>query len=82
MAIRDLAKTFPEQYTKSIEYLKRVDAYEKRLPQIREALDRRDEAGIRETGEIAAFQRKVLLSNPLSERGFLRVCEHGRCDDW
>jgi formylglycine-generating enzyme required for sulfatase activity len=65
LAIRDLAETYPEQYTKSQEYLRRIDAYEKRLPEIREGLRRGDEAAAKKAAEIVAFQREVLLANPL-----------------
>jgi len=64
-AIRDLAKEFPSEYTKGPAYLKAVDTYESRLPEIRQALQRRDEKALKAAREIVAFQREALLTNPL-----------------
>jgi len=65
LAIRDLAETFPQQYVRSKEYLRRLDRYERRLPAIRRRLQQGDEAALREAREILTFRREVLLSNPL-----------------
>ena len=65
LAIRDLAQTFPQQYTKSREYLRRADQYEKRLPEIRAGLQRDDLAAKKQAAEILAFQREALTANPL-----------------
>ncbi|UCG48947.1 MAG: SUMF1/EgtB/PvdO family nonheme iron enzyme [Phycisphaerales bacterium] len=64
-AIRDLMTTFPDRYANGREYLRTLDAYQKRLPQIRDALARRQEAVLSEVQQIIAFQRKALLANPL-----------------
>ena len=65
LAIQDLAETFPKEYTHSGEYLRRLDGYEKRLPQIRQAVEQGDEAALKEAREILDFQREALLANPL-----------------
>ncbi len=65
LAIRDLAQTFPQQYTKSREYLRRADQYEQRLPEIRAGLQRDDLAAKQQAAEILAFQREALMANPL-----------------
>jgi formylglycine-generating enzyme required for sulfatase activity len=64
-AIRDLTAAFPKQYVKGPEYLARLETYEKRQPQILEALKKRQAAALDEIDEILAFQREALLSNPL-----------------
>jgi len=65
LAIEDLCETFPQQYPRGGEYLRRWDAYEKRLPEILQGLADGDEAAQREAKQIADFRRKVLLANPL-----------------
>ncbi|MFH1717828.1 MAG: SUMF1/EgtB/PvdO family nonheme iron enzyme [Planctomycetota bacterium] len=65
LAIRDLAKNFPEDYQNGDEYLMAVDKYEKRLPQLKVALSRGDQAAVRQADEIMALQRRALLCNPL-----------------
>ena len=65
LAVQDLAATFPNEYRQSGEFLAQADAYEKRLPQIREALERGESAALREADEIVRFQRTALLANPL-----------------
>ncbi|MHC4704765.1 MAG: TolB-like translocation protein, partial [Planctomycetota bacterium] len=73
-AVLDLARTFPDEYSKGREYLKCLDGYEKRVPIIREALRRGDAAAIQEVEEIKGFQREALLANPLvSSRPILFV---------
>jgi len=63
--IRDLSKAFPSQYTKGKDYLGTLDSYESRLPEIKEALRRRDRTALKQVEEIVAFQREALLCNPL-----------------
>ncbi|HUT14552.1 MAG TPA: hypothetical protein VMY42_28960, partial [Thermoguttaceae bacterium] len=75
LAIEDLSKTFPEQYTRGAEFLQRLDAYEKRLPEIRKGLQRGDEAARREAEQIASFRRAVLLANPLLDFDRLLVIQ-------
>ena len=65
LAIRDLSNTYPQRYTEGEAYLRRLEEYEKRLPQIREGLKRGDAKAIRETRQILALKRETLLSNPL-----------------
>ena len=64
-AIRDLADTFPKEYVRGHQHLRRAAAYQRRLPEIRAALQQGREAAIREAAEIVAFQREALLGNPL-----------------
>ncbi len=58
-SVLDLAKTYPGKYSRSAEFLARIDGYESRL--------KRPIAGLAsgEIETILAFQREVLLSNPL-----------------
>ncbi|MHC4328226.1 MAG: SUMF1/EgtB/PvdO family nonheme iron enzyme [Planctomycetota bacterium] len=65
LAIADLAKNFPDEYTNGEEYLRAIENYENRLPEIKSALDRGDRKAASQIDEIMALQRKALLSNPL-----------------
>jgi formylglycine-generating enzyme required for sulfatase activity len=64
-AIRDLMKTFPAEYTRGEEYLGALDALQKRLPEVKEALRERNKEALTIAEEIVTFQREALLSNPL-----------------
>ena len=65
LAIRDLTKNFPEKYTNGREYLRAIDEWERRVPEISSNLDRGDRAAAKEVDKIVALQREALLSNPL-----------------
>jgi len=65
LAIRDLAKTFPDQYTQGSKHLRELEKHEKRLGEITEALKRHDPAALRQLDKILALQRRALLDNPL-----------------
>ncbi len=65
LAVQDLMKNFPEKYAHGDKYLKAIDTYEKRLPEIKKALDRGDQTATGQVHQIIALQRKALLSNPL-----------------
>jgi len=71
MAIKDLHRTFPKRYAKGPEYLKRLDAWGKRLGDIRKALDAGDPKAVTLVDEIVAFQREAMLANPLLDFGKL-----------
>ncbi len=64
-AVRDLRDTFAHQYADGDRYLRRIEAYQRRLPEIREGLRRGDEAARTAAAEILALQRQALLANPL-----------------
>jgi len=64
-AVRDLTETYPQRYGKGEEYLRRIDAYEKRLPQIRKGLQHGDAKAREAAEEILALRREALLANPL-----------------
>jgi formylglycine-generating enzyme required for sulfatase activity len=64
-AVRDLAKSFPAEYTDGGDYLSAIESIENRLPRIKDALLRRDTGALEPAEAIVAFQRKVLLANPL-----------------
>lgn len=68
-AITDLAATFPGQYSRSGKYLKRLDAFERRWPKMKEKVTRTDFKTIKECdqyfSEFLAFQREALSANPL-----------------
>jgi len=65
LAIADLSDTFPKEYAKGPEYLRRLDALEQDLPKTIAALSKGDEAGVKQAEAVLAFQRDALLSNPL-----------------
>ncbi|MCH8119398.1 MAG: SUMF1/EgtB/PvdO family nonheme iron enzyme [Planctomycetes bacterium] len=65
LAVKDLMKNFPEKYTNGGKYLRAIDIYEKRLPEIKKALGLGDKAAAKQVDEIIALQRQALLSNPL-----------------
>jgi formylglycine-generating enzyme required for sulfatase activity len=65
LAVRDLAGTFPDRYTAGQKYLDALDEYERRLPDIADALGRRDAAAITQVDRITALKQKALLDNPL-----------------
>ncbi len=64
-AVRDLAKSFPDEYADGRDCLSTIDSIEKRLPRIIEALSRRDTRAIKTAEDIIAFQHQALLANPL-----------------
>ncbi len=65
LAIRDLCKTYPDEYAEGQEYLRRLAAYEKQLPRILQGLAQGDPAARKAAEQILAFQREALLANPL-----------------
>jgi len=65
LAITDLIKTFGPKYPKGAEYLKRLDAIEKTLPEVVAGLGRKDPAAAAKAKEIMAFKAEALLANPL-----------------
>jgi formylglycine-generating enzyme required for sulfatase activity/cytochrome c553 len=64
-AVCDLAKSFPNKYTGSGDYLSCIDGIETDLTKIRSAILRRDTRALKTAADVIAFQREVLLSNPL-----------------
>ncbi|UCD51402.1 MAG: SUMF1/EgtB/PvdO family nonheme iron enzyme [Phycisphaerales bacterium] len=65
LAIEDLTKNFPDSYNSGREYLRAIDTWERRVPQIKNALDRGDTTAAGQVDKIMALQREALLSNPL-----------------
>lgn len=65
LAIRDLQDSYGAKYPKATEYLRSLDGYESRLPELRRRLDRGELAARTEAAELLAFQREALLANPL-----------------
>ncbi|UCD29557.1 MAG: SUMF1/EgtB/PvdO family nonheme iron enzyme [Planctomycetota bacterium] len=65
LTIEDLTDTFPQRYSKGAEYLKHADYWKKNLPEITNALASGDETVLTKVDDILAFQREVLLGNPL-----------------
>ena len=64
-AITDLTKTFGDDYPGGQDYLKALDTFEKQLPAVKGFLRRKDNKALKAAEEIAAFQRRALLANPL-----------------
>jgi len=63
-AIRDLSRQFEHRYPRGQEFLDRLGRCGA-LPEVRAALERRDERALEQAREIVALQREALLSNPL-----------------
>ncbi|MFC1636929.1 TolB family protein [Planctomycetota bacterium] len=80
-AIRDLMKTFPAEYANGKDYLRVLDSYEKRLPEIKDALRQKNENALRQAEEIVTFQRQALLSNPLLNFDRLLLIKRKPLDD-
>ena len=51
-AVRDLAKSFPDDYANGRNYLSTIDSIEKRLPRIEDALLRRDTKALKMAEDI------------------------------
>ena len=81
LAVKDLMKNFPEKYTDGEKYLGAIDIYEKRLPEIKKALDRGDKAAAKQVNEIIVLQRQALLSNPLLDFDKLLLIKRKPLDD-
>jgi len=81
MAIHDLTRSFPNHYGQGGEYLHEVEDFERRLPEIREDLRRRDAAAIEQVRQIVALERKSLLSNPLLDFDRLLLIKRKPLDD-
>jgi len=62
LAVRDLAKTYPHEYTQGDQYLRELERYEKLLPEISAGVKEGDSAAVE---QIVALKRKILLDNPL-----------------
>jgi len=62
LAVRDLAKTYPHEYTQGDQYLRELEKYEKLLPEISAGAKESDSAAVE---QIVALKRKILLDNPL-----------------
>lgn len=65
LAVQDLVATFGDRYAGGAETLQNLEAFERELPGLREALDRGDRQAARRLGEFRELQRKALLGNPL-----------------
>jgi len=67
--IADLTETFPARYTHGREFLKRLPEFERQAREVKEILDRGDADARKRAAErvdaILAFQREVLVANPL-----------------
>ena len=65
LAIQDLMQSFPDRYPQGAEYLRRLQEFEKRWPEIQAGAAARDAAVQGEFDKLLAFQREALLANPL-----------------
>jgi len=64
LALRDMARSGSrELWNERVQ--REVDAIEKELPKLREGVVKKDAKAIRRADEIIAYQREMLLSNPL-----------------
>ncbi len=64
-AIADLKETYPNQYARADQYLARLTAFEKELPELTKRLMKGDAQAEKRLGRIIALKREALLSNPL-----------------
>lgn len=64
-AIEDLTRTYPDKYTRGPEFLQRLEACEKKLAAVRQALDRGEMADQRVVEDLPKLEREALLANPL-----------------
>jgi formylglycine-generating enzyme required for sulfatase activity len=64
-AIEDLTKTFGDRYPKGPEYLRRLAAYEKAMPRLRQAVAAGEATAAAKVAELLAFRRETMLANPL-----------------
>lgn len=81
LAIRDLMQHFPTTYPHGQDYLQSLHTYERRLPKIRMALQRRDSKALDQVRDILALQRKALLANPLLDIERLLLIKRKPLDD-
>jgi len=81
LAVKDLMKNFPEKYTNGEKYLRAIENYENRLPEIKRALEHGEKAAAGQVGEIIALQRRALLSNPLLDFDKLLLIKRKPLDD-
>lgn len=61
LAIKDLSETYPDKYTKGVEYLKRIEAFEVKAA----GQDGDDDSSPPDAAGMVALQREALLANPL-----------------
>jgi len=78
-AIEDLAKSFPEKYAKGGDFTKRLDDFEKQMPELFAAMAKDPESVKKAVDDIAALRREALLANPLLD--FDRLLFIKRKDD-
>ncbi len=64
-AITHLSATYPAAYASGPAYLARLEAFERRLPEIRSGLDSADSGALAAVEELCGLQREALLANPL-----------------
>ena len=62
---RTFARPSRTRYPKAEEYLRRLDSWEARLPDLRKRLEQGDVKAKKDAAEIVALQREALLANPL-----------------
>jgi formylglycine-generating enzyme required for sulfatase activity len=77
LAVADLAKEFPDQYKNAQPLLDRIDACERRVPEIRQALVRNPDEARPAVEETLALQRDALLANPLLDFDRLLLVKRG-----
>jgi formylglycine-generating enzyme required for sulfatase activity len=64
-AIEDLSSTYKGKYPLGAEFLKRLDALEKQIDDLRLAIDRGELTDLKLLDDVLALQRDALLANPL-----------------
>jgi len=64
-AIEDLSSSYKDKYPRGPEFLKRLDTLEKKIDDLRLAIDRGELSDLKLMGEALSLQRDALLANPL-----------------
>lgn len=65
LAVRDLARSFPDAYPKAEVHLRQLEAMTRALPKLCQKLEDREAGALEEALRVLEFQREVLLANPL-----------------
>ena len=77
LAMTDLASTYPEHFDNYQESLEVLSAFEAQLTDVEEGLADGSESALTEAEAILAFQRNVLLANPLLDFDHILLLQRG-----
>ena len=66
-AIEDLSTAYPAKYARGPEFRQRLEVCNKKIEDLRLALDRGEQPDMKSLNEVVALQREALLANPLMD---------------